>query len=72
MNIELKPELERRLQTIAQGRSRSLSEIVEEAMLAYLNATEHDSQSWVGTTESLLPQVWPKDDFAGWNPPDGR
>jgi predicted DNA-binding protein len=72
MNVELKPELERRLQAIAQKRSRSLSELVEEAMLAYLDAMENDSQSWVETTQSLLPHVWPTEDFTGWNPPDGR
>lgn len=34
MNVELKPELERRLQSIAEKRSQSLSDLVEEAMLS--------------------------------------
>ncbi len=59
MNVELKPELERRLQTIAQERSQSLSDLVEEAMLSYLNALESESSSWVEATQALLPQVWP-------------
>ncbi len=72
MNVELKPELERRLQAIAQKRSQPLSEVVEEAMLSYLNALESEPSSWVETTRSLLPQVWSTEDFAEWNPPDGR
>ena len=72
MNVELDPELERRLLTIAQKRSQSLSELVEEAMLSYLDVVESESSSWVATTQSLLPQVWPAEDFSGWNPPHGR
>jgi hypothetical protein len=71
MNVELKPELERRLQTIAQERSQSLSDLVEEAMLSYLNALESEPSSWVEATQALLPQVWPTEDFTEWNPPDG-
>ena len=71
MNVELKPELERRLQTIARERSQSLSDLVEEAMLSYLNALESESSSWVEATQALLPQVWPTEDFTGWNPPGG-
>ena len=72
MNVELKPELEHRLRAIAQGRSQSLSELVEEAMLSYLNTLESESSSWVETTQNLLPQVWSTEDFAEWNPPHGR
>jgi hypothetical protein len=72
MNVELKPELERRLQMIAEKRSQSLSELVEEAMVSYLNTLESESSSWVETTQSLLPVVWPAEDFTEWNPPDGR
>jgi predicted transcriptional regulator len=72
MNVELKPELERRLQSIAQERSQSLSELVEEAMVSYLNALENESSSWVEATQGLLPQVWSTEDFTEWNPPDGR
>ena len=64
MNVKLKPELERRLQAIAQNRSQPLSEVVEEAMLSYLNALESEPSSWVETTRSLLPQVWSTEDFA--------
>ncbi len=72
MNVELKPELEHRLQAIAQKRSQSLSELVEEAMLSYLNALESEPSSWVETTQSLLSQVWSAEDFTEWNPPHGR
>jgi predicted transcriptional regulator len=72
MSVELKPELERRLQMIAQRRSQSVSELVEEAMLSYLEGLENESSSWVETTQDLLPHVWPKEDFKEWNPPDGR
>jgi hypothetical protein len=66
------PELEHRLQAIAREHSQSLSEAVEEAILSYLDARESESSSWIGTTQRLLPQVWPMEDFAEWNPPDGR
>ena len=72
MNVELKPELERRLQTIAQKRSQSLSELVEEAMVSYLETLESEPSSWVDATQGLLPQVWTAEDFTEWNPPDGR
>ena len=72
MIVELKPELEHRLKAIAEKRSQSLSELVEEGMLSYLNFLENESSSWVETTQRLLPQVWPTEDFAEWNPPDGR
>ena len=71
MNVEIKPELEHRLQTLAQERSQSLSELVEEAMLSYLDALENES-SWVEATQSLLPHVWSTEDFTEWTPPDGR
>ena len=69
MNVELKPELGHRLQEVAKKRSQSLSELVEEAMLSYLNALESEPTSWVQTTQDLLPQVWSADDFTEWNPP---
>ena len=72
MNVELKPELEHRLQAIARERSQSLSELIEEGMLSYLNALEGEPSSWVETTQRLLPQVWPMEDFTEWTPPDGR
>jgi predicted transcriptional regulator len=71
MNVKLDPDLERRLQALAQRRSQSLSELVEEAMLSYLDALENES-SWVEATQSLLPHVWSTEDFTEWNPPDGR
>ena len=72
MNLELKPELERRLEMIAQERSQPLAELVEEAMLSYLNALESESSAWVKTTRDLLPKVWPAEDFTDWMPPDDR
>jgi predicted transcriptional regulator len=72
MSAELRPELERRLQALAQKRSQSLSELIEEAMLSYLNSLENESSSRVEATQRLLPQVWPTEDFTEWNPPDYR
>ena len=73
MNVELKPELEYRLQRIARERSLSLQELVEEAMVAYLNGLEsQSSSSWVKTTQGLLPKVWPTEDFSEWTPPGDR
>ncbi len=72
MNVELKPELEHRLRAIAEKRSQSLSELVEEGMLSYLNVLESDPSSWVETTQNLLPQMWRVEDFREWNPPDAR
>jgi predicted transcriptional regulator len=72
MNVELDPELERRLLVIARKRSQSLSKLVEEAMLSYLDAVESESSTWVATTQGLLPQVWPAEEFSEWNPPHGR
>ena len=72
MYVELKPELEHRLVTVARERSQSVSDLVEEAMLCYLSALESDASSWVATTQGLLPRVWPKEDFTEWVPLDGR
>jgi hypothetical protein len=72
MSVDLKPELERRLQAIAHARSLSLAELVEEAMLSYLNTLESEPSSWIKTTQGLLPNVWPREDFTDWMPPDGR
>ena len=72
MNLELRPELERRLRTIAHSRSQSLSELVEEAILSYLDAVEIESSSSVEAGQRLLPRVWSTEDFTEWNPPDGR
>ncbi len=72
MNVEIDPELERRFLTVAQKRSQSLSKLVEEAMLSYLEAVESESSSWVAATQGLLPQLWPPEDFSEWNPPHSR
>jgi predicted DNA-binding protein len=72
MNVELKPELEQRLEMIARERSQPLADLVEEAMLSYLNSLENDPSAWVKATQDLLPKSWPAEDFADWMPPDGR
>jgi predicted DNA-binding protein len=72
MNVELKPELEHRLQAVADERSQPLAELVEEAMVFYLNALEAEPASWVNVTQEMLPRVWPAEGFSEWNPPDGR
>jgi predicted transcriptional regulator len=72
MDVQLDPELERRLRTAAQRRSKSVSQLIEEAMISYLDAVESEPSSWVEATQSVLPKVWPAEDFSDWNPPDGR
>jgi predicted transcriptional regulator len=68
MNVELKPELEHRLERIAQERAQPVTELVEEAILAYLNSLESEASTWVKATQDLLPQVWPVEDFTDWMP----
>jgi hypothetical protein len=70
MNVELKPELENRLRAVAQKRSQSLSELVEEGMPSYLDILESESSAWVETAQSLLPRIWPAEDLREWNPPN--
>ncbi len=72
MNVELKPDLEHRLERIAQERLLTLAGLVEEAMIAYLDSLESDSSAWVKATQELLPKAWPADDFTDWNPLDSR
>jgi predicted transcriptional regulator len=72
MNVEIKPNLERRLRVLAQKRSQSVSDLVEEALTRYLDTLETESSSWIETTQNLLGRVWAKEDFTDWNPPDGR
>ena len=68
MNVELKPELERRLERIAQERSQPLAELVEEAMLSYLNSLESEASAWAEAIQDLLPRAWPAEDFTDWMP----
>jgi hypothetical protein len=72
MTVQIKPELECRLVAIAHERSVSLEDLVEEAVVSYLNALGNESLSWVKATRGALPNVWPAQDFAEWMPPDGR
>ena len=72
MTVEIKPEIESRLAAIAHERSMSLAELVEEAVVSYLNALESDSSAWVNATQATLPKVWPAEDFSDWILPDGR
>lgn len=72
MNVELKPELEHRLEMIAQERSQPLPELVEEAILSYLNSLESEASAWVKATQDLLPKAWPTDDFTDWLPLENR
>ena len=72
MNVEIRPELEHRLRVLAQQRSQSLSDLVEEGMTRYLDTLETEPSSWVETTQNLLGRVWAKEDFTDWNPPGAR
>jgi hypothetical protein len=72
MTVQIKPELAYRLAAIAQERSVSLDELVEEAVVSYVNTLESQTSDWVKATQGLLPHVWPNEDFTDWMPPDGR
>ena len=71
MNVELGPDLERRLRQAAQRCSKSVPELVEEALTAFLDTLSDEPVSSVRATQSLLPRVWAAEDFSDWRPPDG-
>ena len=72
MNIDLKPELERRLNRLSHRRSRPAGELVEEAITSYLDSWENEPSAWVKVTQERLPEVWPAEEFTDWIPPHGR
>ena len=72
MMVEIKPELERRLAAVANKRLVPLEELVEEALVSYLNVLESEPLDWVKATLGCLPNAWPAEDFSDWIPPDGR
>ena len=72
MNIDLKADLECRLNRLAQRKSRSAAELVEEAIALYLDAWEEEPSEWVKETRKRLSQVWPIEEFSDWTPPHGR
>ncbi|MGC8640757.1 MAG: hypothetical protein ACP5XB_12875 [Isosphaeraceae bacterium] len=72
MNIDLKPDLESRLNRLAQRKSRSAAELVEEAIALYLDSWEEEPSEWVKETQKRLSQVWPIEEFGDWAPPHGR
>ena len=72
MTVELTPELELRLRRVAEGRSLSVSELVEQILTSYVSSLADDSLAWVRTTQDLLDRVWPADGLADWHRPRGR
>lgn len=72
MSVELKPELEDRLRNLAERRSRTLPDLVEEAVTSYLEALDDEPTAIVRATARLIPRVWPREDFSDWSPPDAR
>ncbi len=72
MVVHIKPELEHLVAAMAERRAQSVSEPVEEALMAYLDAQGDDSRAVVRATRPLLPSVWPAEDFSDWQPPDAR
>ncbi len=75
MNMDLKPDLQSRLNRLAQRRSRPAAEMVEEAIAFYLESWENEPSDWVKETQKRLSQVWPIEEFSDWAPsrmhPDG-
>jgi predicted transcriptional regulator len=72
MKVDLRPELERRLNSLAEQRSRPVEEVVEEAIMFYLASRDNEPSAWVEVTRERLPEVWPTEDFTDWAPPHGR
>jgi hypothetical protein len=72
MNLELRPDLEQRLQRVAEQRSQSVPELVEGLLTQFLDSLPDDASVTVRATQSLLSRVWPVEDFSDWQPPDGR
>jgi predicted DNA-binding protein len=72
MNLDLKPELERRLNRLANEMSRPTCELVEEAITSYLDTVETDSSLWITGTQKDLSRVWSTEEFSDWAPPNGR
>jgi hypothetical protein len=72
MNVDLRPEIEDRLSKLAQQSSRSVPDLVEEAIAFYLDTWEHEPSAWVKVTQEHLPDVWPTEDFSDWMPPRDR
>ena len=72
MNIDLKPDLEKRLNRLAKRKSCPAAELVEEAITSYLDSREHESSDWVKETQKGLSEVWPIEEFSDWTPPHGR
>jgi len=70
MTVQIKPELERRLVAIADERSVSLEDLVEAAVVSYLNSLEKESTDWVNATQTSLAKIWPAEDFDDWIPPN--
>lgn len=72
MSIDLNPKLEDRLRSLAERRSQTLPDLVEEAVASYLDAQDDEPMGIVRATARLIPQVWPREDFTDWSPPDAR
>jgi predicted transcriptional regulator len=72
MNMELKPDLEQRLHEVAQRRSLSVPELIENVLTTYLDAQDDSPMATVRGTRPLLAGVWPTEDFSDWPTPDDR
>jgi predicted DNA-binding protein len=70
MSVEISPDLERRLREEAGRRSRSVAELVEEALSRYLEAPGDEPMAVVRAARPALSRVWAVEDFSDWRPPD--
>ena len=72
MQLELDPDLGRRLDSAARRRSVSVPELVESVLTDFLKAQapEDEPSAWVRATAAGLPRAWEAEDFTDWCPPD--
>lgn len=69
MQIEVTDDLANRLRSMAEQQSISVPQLVERLLSNYLDSAS-EASNWVQVTQGLLGNVWPKEDFSDWQPPN--
>lgn len=70
MNVAIEPSLEHRLHEIARRESVPLDALVHRILSDYAQRSDDDPQLWVRMTQGNLANVWPREDFSDWSPPN--
>jgi hypothetical protein len=68
MNVELKRDLEHRLQEEARRRAQTVPELVEDVLTHDLDALDDSPTATVRGAQKLITRVWPIEDFSDWQP----